>query len=34
VLNEGLPVGIVTAIAGASRLRVNICGLAGHAGLS
>ena len=32
LLNEGLPVGIVTAIAGASRLRVNVCGLAGHAG--
>ena len=32
LLNEGLPVGIVTAIAGASRLRVNVRGLAGHAG--
>ncbi len=32
LLNEGLPVGIVTAIAGASRLRVNVSGLAGHAG--
>jgi allantoate deiminase len=32
LLNEGLPVGVVTAIAGASRLRVNVTGLAGHAG--
>ena len=32
LLNEGLPVGIVTAIAGASRLRVGVSGLAGHAG--
>ena len=32
LLNEGLPVGVVTAIAGASRLRVNVSGLAGHAG--
>jgi len=32
LLNEGLPVGIVTAIAGASRLRVSVSGLAGHAG--
>jgi hydantoinase/carbamoylase family amidase len=32
LLNEGLPVGVVTAIAGASRLRVRITGLAGHAG--
>ena len=29
---EGLPVGIVTAIAGASRLKVEIDGIAGHAG--
>ena len=32
LLNEGLPVGVVTAIAGVSRLRVNVIGLAGHAG--
>ena len=32
LLNDGLPVGVVTAIAGASRLRVNVDGLAGHAG--
>jgi hydantoinase/carbamoylase family amidase len=32
LLNEGLPVGVVTAIAGASRLRVTVTGLAGHAG--
>ena len=32
LLNEGLPVGVVTAIAGASRLRVRVTGLAGHAG--
>jgi hydantoinase/carbamoylase family amidase len=32
LLNEGLAVGVVTAIAGASRLRVNVTGLAGHAG--
>src|SRR5262252_3340165 len=32
LLNEGLPVGVVTAIAGASRMRVNVTGLAGHAG--
>jgi allantoate deiminase len=32
LLNEGLPVGVVTAIAGVSRLRVNVTGLAGHAG--
>jgi allantoate deiminase len=32
LLNEGLPVGIVTAIAGVSRLRVAVTGLAGHAG--
>jgi hydantoinase/carbamoylase family amidase len=32
LLNDGLAVGVVTAIAGASRLQVNITGLAGHAG--
>jgi allantoate deiminase len=32
LLNDGLPVGVVTAIAGASRLRVGVTGLAGHAG--
>ena len=32
LLNEGLPVGVVTAIAGATRMRVNVTGLAGHAG--
>jgi allantoate deiminase len=32
LLNEGLPVGVVTAIAGATRLRVRVTGLAGHAG--
>jgi hydantoinase/carbamoylase family amidase len=32
LLNEGLPVGVVTAIAGASRLDVRVTGLAGHAG--
>ena len=32
LLNEGLPVGVVTAIAGATRLRVEVTGLAGHAG--
>jgi hydantoinase/carbamoylase family amidase len=32
LLNEGLAVGVVTAIAGASRLRVDVTGLAGHAG--
>jgi hydantoinase/carbamoylase family amidase len=32
LLNEGLPVGVVTAIAGASRMRVAVSGLAGHAG--
>ena len=32
LLNEGLPVGVVTAIAGVSRLRVLVTGLAGHAG--
>ncbi|MEP7275318.1 MAG: allantoate amidohydrolase [Betaproteobacteria bacterium] len=30
--NAGLPVGVVTAIAGATRLRVSVTGLAGHAG--
>lgn len=32
LLNEGLAVGVVTAIAGASRMRVLVTGLAGHAG--
>ena len=32
LLNEGLAVGVVTAIAGASRLSVRVTGLAGHAG--
>jgi hydantoinase/carbamoylase family amidase len=32
LLNEGLPVGVVTSIAGASRVRVRVTGLAGHAG--
>ncbi len=32
LLNEGLAVGVVTAIAGATRVRVNVTGLAGHAG--
>ena len=32
LLNEGLAVGVVTAIAGATRLRINVTGLAGHAG--
>ena len=32
LLNEGLPVGVVTAIAGASRMNVRVTGLAGHAG--
>lgn len=32
LLNEGLSVGVVTAIAGATRLRASITGLAGHAG--
>ena len=32
LLNEGLAVGVVTAIAGATRLRVTVTGLAGHAG--
>ncbi|MBP8295979.1 MAG: allantoate amidohydrolase [Burkholderiales bacterium] len=32
LLNEGLPVGVVTSIAGGTRVRVRITGLAGHAG--
>jgi hypothetical protein len=32
LLNAGLPVGVVTAIAGATRLTVRVTGLAGHAG--
>jgi allantoate deiminase len=32
LLNEGLAVGVVTAIAGATRLVLNVTGLAGHAG--
>lgn len=32
LLDAGLPVGIVTAIAGGSRIRVKVVGLAGHAG--
>jgi hydantoinase/carbamoylase family amidase len=32
LLNEGLALGVVTAIAGATRLRVTLTGLAGHAG--
>jgi hydantoinase/carbamoylase family amidase len=32
LLNDGLPVGVVTAIAGATRLHVRVTGLAGHAG--
>ena len=32
LLNAGLAVGVVTAIAGATRLRVSVTGLAGHAG--
>ncbi len=32
LLNEGIAVGVVTAIAGATRLRINVTGLAGHAG--
>ncbi|MBL8377569.1 MAG: allantoate amidohydrolase [Burkholderiales bacterium] len=32
LLNEGLAVGVVTAIAGATRLKVTVTGLAGHAG--
>jgi hydantoinase/carbamoylase family amidase len=32
LLNEGLPVGIVTSIAGSTRANVRVTGLAGHAG--
>ncbi len=32
LLNEGLSVGVVTAIAGATRIKVRLKGLAGHAG--
>ena len=32
LLNEGLAVGVVTAIAGATRVRISVTGLAGHAG--
>lgn len=32
LLNEGLAVGVVTAIAGATRLALSVTGLAGHAG--
>lgn len=32
LLNDGLALGVVTAIAGATRLRVTVTGLAGHAG--
>ena len=32
LLNESLPVGVVTSIAGATRVRVRVEGLAGHAG--
>ena len=32
LLNEGLPVGVVTAIQGGTRLNVKVTGLAGHAG--
>jgi hydantoinase/carbamoylase family amidase len=32
LLNESLPVGVVTSIAGASRVRARVTGLAGHAG--
>ena len=32
LLNDGLPVGVVTAIAGGSRLNARVTGLAGHAG--
>jgi hydantoinase/carbamoylase family amidase len=32
LLNEGLPLGVVTAIAGGTRMRVGVTGLAGHAG--
>ncbi len=32
LLDEGLPVGVVTAIVGATRMKVRVTGLAGHAG--
>jgi hydantoinase/carbamoylase family amidase len=32
LLNESMPVGVVTAIAGTTRMRVRVTGLAGHAG--
>lgn len=32
LLNEGLPVGVVTSIAGGTRVRVRVAGTAGHAG--
>ena len=32
LLNEGLPVGVVTSIAGGTRVRARVEGLAGHAG--
>lgn len=32
LLNEGLPLGVVTAIAGATRVRLKVTGRAGHAG--
>jgi allantoate deiminase/N-carbamoyl-L-amino-acid hydrolase len=32
LLNQGMPVGVVTSIAGATRVRVRVQGLAGHAG--
>lgn len=32
LLNDGIPVGVVTAIAGGTRLNVRVTGLAGHAG--
>jgi hydantoinase/carbamoylase family amidase len=32
LLNEGLPLGVVTAIAGGSRYSIDVTGLAGHAG--
>lgn len=32
LLNDGLPVGVVTAIAGGTRLNARVTGLAGHAG--
>jgi hydantoinase/carbamoylase family amidase len=32
LLDEGLPVGVVTSIAGGSRIRARVTGLAGHAG--